>query len=90
MENYIVINIKPVYKVFNPITFDDVIHRDYITRVHGDRLEVDGDAWFLWCGSYLITSGDTRDLHGVHNNWRKDSEGGWNDIELDYTPVFCY
>lgn len=87
MKNYIAINIKPIYKTFNSITLEDDIYRDYITTVHGNRLEVESGTWFLWCDFYLITSGNTRDLHGVHNKWYVDSDGGWNDIELDYTPT---
>ena len=87
MENYIAINIKPIYKTFNAVVNEWDIHRDYITTVYGNRLEVESGTWFLWVDSYLITSGNTRDLHGVHNKWYKDSDGGCNDVELDYTPV---
>lgn len=86
-DNYISINIKPMYKVFNYNTLDYDIRRDYITTVYGNRLEVEGGRWFLWCDSYLITSGDTRDLHAVKNVPHYDSDGLWNDIQLDYMPV---
>ena len=85
--NYISINIKPMCDVFNQRTLDYDIRQDYITTVHGNRLEVDNGTWYLWCDSYLITSGNTRDLHAVKNVPHYDSEGLWNDIELDYTPV---
>ena len=87
MENYISINIKPIYMAFNSITLEDEVHRDYITTVHGNKLETDGGTWYLWCDSYLIASGNVRDLHAVHNRFNKDSDGDWNDIELDYKPV---
>ena len=57
--------------------------RNYI----GNRPAVEGGTWYLWCDSYLITSGNTRDLHAVKNVPHHDSDGLWNDIELDYTPV---
>lgn len=87
VENYISINIKPIVKTIDIFTEEEFIHRDYITTVHGDRLEVDDGTWYLWCDSYLITSGNTRDLHGVHNYAHNDSDGAWNDIELDYVPI---
>ena len=87
MENYIAINIKPIYKTFNSTTLDYDMHRDYITTVHGSRIEIDGGAWYLWSDSYLVTSGDTRSLHGVHNRFNNDSDGPWNDIEFDYVPI---
>ena len=86
-DNYISINIKPMYNLFDSHTLDYDIHRDYITTVHGNRLEIDGGTWYLWCDSYLITWGDTRDLQAVKNVPHYDSDGPWNDIELDYTPV---
>lgn len=86
-DNYISINIKPMYNLFNSYTLDYDIRRDYITTVHGNRLEVEGGTWYLWCDSYLITSGNTRDLHAVKNVPHHDSDGLWNDIEFDYTPV---
>lgn len=86
-ENYISINIKPLYNLFNKYTLDYDIRREYITTVHGNRLEVCGSGWYLWFDSYLITSGDTRDLHSVKNVTHHDSDGLWNEIELDYTPV---
>lgn len=86
-DNYISINIKPMYNVFNNYSLYYDIRGDYITTVHGNRLEFEGGTWFLWCDSYLITSGNTRDLHAVKNVPHLDSNGLWNDIELDYTPV---
>lgn len=86
-DNYISINIKPTRKVFNHYTLEYDICCDYITTVHGNRLEFEDDGWYLWCDSYLITSGDTRDLHAVKNIPHHDSVGAWNVIELDYTPV---
>ena len=87
VDNYISINIKPMYSVLNNSTLERDIHRDYITTVHGNRLEIADDGWYLWCDSYLITSGDTRDLHAVKNISHHDSDGAWNEIILDYTPV---
>ena len=87
IDNYISINIKPVYNVFNQSTLDYDTHRDYITTVRGNRLEFEDDGWYLWCDSYLITSGDTRDLHAVKNVSCHDSVGAWNVIEFNYTPV---
>ena len=86
-ENYISINIKPIVKTSDVYTGDEFVHRDYITTVHGDKLEVDGGTWYLWRANWLITSGNTCDLHGVHNIARHDSCGKWNDIELDYMPI---
>ena len=86
-DNYISINIKPMYKVFNECTLDYDTRCDYITTVHGNRLEVEGDRWYLWGEHYLITDGDTRDLHAVKNVSHHDPDGLWNEIELDYTPV---
>ena len=86
-DNYISINIKPMYNVFNRYTLDYDTRSDYITTVHGNRLEVDNGIWYLWCDSHLITLGNTRDLHAVKNVSHHDSYGLWNDIELDYTPV---
>ena len=88
VENYISINIKPIVETFDIITGDEFIRQGYITTVHGNRLEVDDDGkWYLWCGDYLITSGNTCDLHGVRNAAYNDSDGVWNSIELDYTPI---
>lgn len=87
VDNYISINIKPMYNVFDKYTLDYYNRRDYITTIHGNRLEVDGGTWYLWCDSYLIASGDTRDLHAVKNVQHHDSDGLWNEIMLDYTPV---
>ncbi len=87
--NYISINIKIIYKTFNRVTLDYDVRCVYITTVHGDRLEVGADMWYLWCDDYLITSGDTRDLHAIHNYVHKDYDGTWNDIWLDYTCIVC-
>ncbi len=86
-ENYISINIKPIVKTSDVYTGDEFVHCDYITTVHGDRLEVDDGTWYLWCANYLITSGNTRDLHAIHNYAHNDSCGACNYIELDYTPI---
>ena len=86
-DDYISINIKPMYNVFNRYTLDYDIRRDYITTVHGNRLEIDGGRWYLWGYGYLITSGNTIDLHAVKNVLHHDSDGAWNEIEFDYTPV---
>ena len=76
-----------MYNVFNKYTLDYDVCSNYITTVHGNTLEMDDGTWYLWCDGYLITSGDTRDLHGVKNVTHHDSDGLWNDIEFDYTPV---
>lgn len=87
-ENYIAINIKLFIKTPSLYTGVEFMRRYYVTTVNGDRLEVDGDTWYLWYGSYLITSGSTRDLHEVHNHVHNGTDGAWNDIELDYTPIY--
>ena len=81
------INIKYVHKVFNPVTFEEDVHRDYITTVHGNRLEVESGTWYLWADSWLVTSGNIRDLHTVHNRHNHSKTMEWDDIELDYTSV---
>ena len=86
-DNYISININPMYNVFNKYTLENDILFDYITTVHGNRLEVDDGTWYLWCDNYLITSGNTLDLHAVKNVPHHYSDGSCNYIELDYTPV---
>ena len=86
-NNEISINIKPVYRVFNQCALEYKPHRDYVTTVHGNNLEIDNNLWFLWHGNYLITSGFVRDLHARKNVLHHDSIGSWSYIELDYTPV---
>lgn len=86
-ENYISIHIKPMYNLFNNYNLGYDIRSYYITTVHGNRLEIDGCMWYLWRDTYLVTSGQTRDLHAVKNVHHNDSSGLWNDIELNYTPV---
>ena len=81
------INIKYINKVFNLATCEYDVHRDYITTVHGNRLEVESGTWYLWADSWLVTSGNTRDLHAVHNRHNHNKTMEWDDIELDYTPV---
>ena len=85
--NYISINIKPMYSVLDKYTLDYYNRRDYITTVHGNMIEVDDGTWYLWCDSYLIMSGSTRDLHAVKNVPHHDSDGLWNEIMFDYSPV---
>lgn len=81
------INIKPISKVFNIATADYDVYRNYITTVHGNRLEADNGTWYLWADSWLVASGNTRDLHGVHNRHSCNRNMTWYDIELDYTPI---
>lgn len=74
------IHIKPIYRVFNVLENDYDTRRDYITSVHGDRLEIESGTWYLWYGDNLITSGNTRDLHAVvpHRKYVK---------QFDYAPI---
>ena len=81
------INIKFINKTFNIETCDYDTHRDYITTVHGNKLEVDGDTWYLWADSWLVASGNIRDLHAVHSRHNSNKTMEWDGIELDYTPV---
>ena len=90
IDNYISVNIKPMYQMFDRYALDYYNRFDYITTVHGNKLEVEDGQWYLWCDSYLIASGNTRDLHGVKNVIHHDYNGIWNDIELDYTPVSLF